>query len=288
MTAMTLPRLLSWTVDGDPDNFTAIARQHRHHLAELRRDQVRRPTLFVGAGTCGLGAGARETLAAIHDYLHSHEINANVVMVGCIGLCSLEPIVNVQLPDRPRVSYRQITADKVAGLLAAALAAPGPAGWILGQHRNAAIAPWPDVPMLDEHPFFAPQTRWVLANCGIIDPSQIDEYIARGGYQALVRMLRGMTPEAVCDLVERSGLRGRGGGGFPAGKKWKFARQAPGAEIPDLQCRRRRSGRVSWTGPSSRAIPTGSSRAWRSPPTASGPPKPTSISGPNTPWRSSG
>ena len=71
----------------------------------------------------------------------------------------------------------------------------------------------PDVPMLDEHPFFAPQKRWVLANCGIIDPTNIDEYIAYGGYRALVEVLTTMTAPQTCDLVEASGLRGRGGVG---------------------------------------------------------------------------
>ena len=72
-----------------------------------------------------------------------------------------------------------------------------------------------------------PQTRWVLANCGLIDPSEIDEYIARGGYRALAKVLDELTPDQLCDMVESSGLRGRGGGGFPTGKKWKFARQRP-------------------------------------------------------------
>ena len=193
-TALKLPELLSWIVGAEATD-PAVARQRRQHLAELRRERVLRPTIFVGAGTCGLGAGAKETLAAIHQYLDDHEIKADVIMVGCIGLCSLEPIVEVQLPDRARVCYKQITADKVARLLDAALSAPAPEEFILGQHRNGAIEPWADVPFLDEHPFFAPQTRWVLANCGIIDPSQIDEYIARGGYQALAEMLRGTTPE---------------------------------------------------------------------------------------------
>ena len=222
-TGLKLPELLSWIVDAEATDPT-IARQRRQHLAELRRESVLRPTIFVGAGTCGLGAGAKETLASIHKYLDDHEIKADVIMVGCIGLCSLEPIVEVQLPGHARIAYKQITSDKVAKLLDAALSGPAPDEFILGQHRNSAIEPWPDVPFLDEHPFFAPQTRWVLANCGIIDPSQIDEYIARGGYKALVEMLQGTTPEAVCDMVEKSGLRGRGGGGFPTGKKWKFAR----------------------------------------------------------------
>jgi len=226
-TATKLPELLSWIVDDQPVE-PPVAQQRRRHLAALRREHVLRPTIFVGAGTCGLGAGAKETLAAIHKYLDEREIKADVVMVGCIGLCSLEPLVDVQLPGRARVCYKQITADKVPTLLDGALSGPAPDNLILGQHRDAAIEPWNDVPLLDEHPFFAPQTRWVLANCGIIDPSQIDEYIARGGYKALVAMLRGMTPEVVCDLVEKSGLRGRGGGGFPTGRKWKFARASAG------------------------------------------------------------
>ncbi|MEN6452145.1 MAG: NADH-quinone oxidoreductase subunit NuoF [Thermoguttaceae bacterium] len=224
---MRLPELLSWIVDGEPAD-AAVAQQRRQRLAGLRRNDVARPTIFVGAGTCGLGAGAKNTLAAIHKYLDDHEIKADVVMVGCIGLCSLEPIVEVQLPGHARVCYKQITSDKVAGLLDEAIRGPGPDKLILGQHRNEAIDPWPEVPFLDEHPFFAPQTRWVLANCGIIDPSQIDEYIARGGYKAAAEMLRGQTPEAVCDIVEKSGLRGRGGGGFPTGRKWKFARASAG------------------------------------------------------------
>ena len=227
MTALKLPELLSWTMDGDVAD--PVVQQHRkQRLAELRRDQVVRPTILVGAGTCGLGAGAKETLAAIHEYLDGHEIKADVVMVGCIGLCSVEPIVDVQLPGRARVSFKQISASKVPTLLDFALAGSIPDDLVLGQHRSETLQAWFDVPYLDEHPFFAPQTRWVLANCGLIDPSQIEEYIARGGYQALAKTMSGISPDAVCDMVELSGLRGRGGGGFPTGKKWKFARASQG------------------------------------------------------------
>jgi len=227
MTATKLPELLSWIVDGETANRDA-AEQHQQRLAELRRERVTRPTIYVGAGTCGLGAGAQETLAAIHDYLDKREIKADVVKVGCIGLCSMEPIVDIQLPDCARVSFKQITGARVPALLDAVLSGSIPDDFALGQHRNDKLKAWPDVPYLDEHPFFAPQTRWVLANCGLIDPSQIDEYIARGGYRALVKALRQYSPDAVCDMVELSGLRGRGGGGFPTGKKWKFARAAQG------------------------------------------------------------
>lgn len=227
MTATMLPELLSWTMD-DAAADSAVAEQRQQRLAELRRDRVLRPTIFVGAGTCGLGAGAQETLAAIHEYLDKREIKADVIKVGCIGLCSAEPIVDIQLPGRARVSFQHITGAKVPMLLDTALAGSVHDDLVLGQHRNASLEAWPDVPYLDEHPFFAPQTRWVLANCGLIDPSQIEEYIARGGYKALAKILREVSPDAVCDMVELSGLRGRGGGGFPTGKKWKFARQAQG------------------------------------------------------------
>ncbi len=243
----------------------------------------------MGAGTCGLGAGAKETLAAIHKYLDDHEIKADVVMVGCIGLCSLEPIVEVQLPGRARVCYKQITADKVArSARCGVVRRRRPTDLFWASIATMRCEPWPDVPFLDEHPFFAPQTRWVLANCGIIDPSQIDEYIARGGYKALVEMLRGTTPEAVCDIVEQSGLRGRGGGGFPTGKKWKFARAVcPAIRNISSATPTKATPARSWTGPLSKAIRIGWSRAWPSPPTASARRRHTSTFGPSTRWPSS-
>ena len=225
----TYPELLSWIVD-DESRLDEATRQQRHQrLAELRRDQLVRPAIFVGAGTCGLGAGARATLDAVRAYLDQHEIRADVVQVGCVGLCSAEPLIDIQLPGRTRVMFQRVTADRVDGLLDAVLAGTIPEELLMGQHRHDKLQPWPEVAYLDEHPFFKPQTRWVLVNCGLIDPSQIEEYIARGGYKALAKTLREMKPEAVCDSVEASGLRGRGGGGFPTGKKWKFARQVQAA-----------------------------------------------------------
>jgi NADH:ubiquinone oxidoreductase subunit F (NADH-binding) len=84
---------------------------------------------------------------------------------------------------------------------------------------------WGGVPFLDEHPFFAPQTRWVLANCGLLDPASLDEYLAHGGYGGLAKVLREQTPAEVCSVIERSELRGRGGGGFKTGTKWAIAQK---------------------------------------------------------------
>jgi NADH:ubiquinone oxidoreductase subunit F (NADH-binding) len=198
-----------------PNNLSAAA---------LRREQLTKPAIFIGTGTCGLGAGARATVAAIKAFQSQFNFEADLVEVGCIGLCSAEPIVEIQMPGRTRIAFQGVTEDLVHGLLVAVLAGTVPDKLVLCQHRGNGLVPWDDVQYIDEHPFFAPQTRWVLANCGIIDPSSIDEYIAHGGYEALAKTLKGVSPDELCDMVERSGLRGRGGGGFPTGKKWKFAR----------------------------------------------------------------
>ncbi|MCP4218180.1 MAG: 4Fe-4S dicluster domain-containing protein [bacterium] len=191
-------------------------------LSGVLRETVVKPVFYVGAGTCGLGAGVAKTLVAIRAYLENKKIEADIVEVGCIGLCSSEPLVDIQLPGRSRVCFSTVTGDKVNDLLDNVFAGTVAGDLVLGQHRDS-FTPWEGIDYLDKHPFFAPQTRWVLAHCGLIDPCSIEEYLANGGYGAFIKAMHSMTPEELCDMVEESGLRGRGGGGFPAGKKWKFA-----------------------------------------------------------------
>ena len=206
------------------------AERRRGSTALVRREVLTRPAIFVGAGTCGLGAGAGRTLDAVRRYLADRSVEADVVEVGCIGLCAAEPMLDVQLPGRPRLSLQQVTEEKVEAVLDASLAGAAPAEGVLGQHRDGTAAAWEGVPFVDEHPFFAPQMRWVLANCGLVDPCRVEEYIARGGYRAFARTIRTMTPPEVCQAVIDSGLRGRGGGGFPTGRKWQFALEAMGEQ----------------------------------------------------------
>ncbi len=198
-------------------------------MASLRRENVAKPTIYIGTGTCGLGAGAAVTLEAIRKYLKEKSIDADVVEVGCIGLCVVEPLIDVQLPGRTRLMFQTVTHDKVAAILDGIFADNPPKELLLGQFRTPNAVPWDGVKFQDEHPFFGPQTRWVLKNCGVIHPESLEEYLAWGGYQALRKTLgadggQPMDPVAVCKEVEQSGLRGRGGGGFPTGMKWKFAR----------------------------------------------------------------
>jgi len=199
-------------------------------LPRLRRDLVAQPVVYVGAGTCGLGAGAKKTAQAVRDYCREHQFTADLVEVGCIGMCSAEPLLDVQMPGRTRISFTHVTADCVPAILDAIRNDQITENGWLGQFRHPEHRPYAGVPFIDEHPFFAPQTRWVLANCGRIDPTRIEEYIARGGYTALVQALNCKTPVEVITEVELSGLRGRGGGGFPTGRKWRLARQNEGSQ----------------------------------------------------------
>ncbi|MDO4551630.1 MAG: NADH-ubiquinone oxidoreductase-F iron-sulfur binding region domain-containing protein [Planctomycetia bacterium] len=192
----------------------------------LRREVLDRTQIFVGAGTCGLGAGAAATLDAVKNYLAEKELDVEVVSVGCIGLCCEEPLMEVQIPGRTRVMFRQVTGEKVPKILDEIFAGQVSKEYALLQHRPVeGVQAWEDLQFIDENDFFAPQTRWVLKNCGLINPRSLDEYLARGGYAALAKTLKNYDSAQVCQEVEKSGLRGRGGGGFPTGKKWQFALQ---------------------------------------------------------------
>jgi NADH:ubiquinone oxidoreductase subunit F (NADH-binding)/Pyruvate/2-oxoacid:ferredoxin oxidoreductase delta subunit len=192
-------------------------------LATLRKEAIDRPQIYVGAGTCGLGAGAGKTMETIKAFMREREWEADLIEVGCIGFCAAEPLVDVQLPGKYRISFGHVTDEKAAALLDDVLAGKTAGHEVIGQIPVEGSQAWAGIPLLQEHPFFAPQRRVVLAQCGVIDPVSIDEYIARGGYRALLDTLKKFSPQEVCETVELSGLRGRGGGGFPTGKKWKFA-----------------------------------------------------------------
>ena len=191
-------------------------------LTHLRGEQRDEPIIFVGAGTCGLGAGAGKTMEAIQQWLTTNKKQAAIIPVGCIGLCSAEPLVDIKMPGKQRISFEHVTEDKVDKLLQAVFAGDMPDIEVLGQFAYPEAEDWEGVPKISEHPFFARQKRLVLENCGIIDPVSIEEYIARGGYKALLNTLKTMQPEEVCDHILKSGLRGRGGGGFPTGMKCKL------------------------------------------------------------------
>jgi NADH:ubiquinone oxidoreductase subunit F (NADH-binding)/NAD-dependent dihydropyrimidine dehydrogenase PreA subunit/(2Fe-2S) ferredoxin len=190
----------------------------------VKPKQAGKTYIYVGTGTCGLGAGAGKTVEAVNKYISEKGLHAELVEVGCIGMCTAEPVMEVKTAGKCRVSFAKVTEDKVAGILDDVLA--GRIGEVkpLYQYPEEGLEKWDSVLNMNEYPFFKHQKRLVLANCGIINPDSIEEYVAAGGYKALAKMINGMTPDEVCDTVEKSGLRGRGGGGFLTGRKWKFAR----------------------------------------------------------------
>jgi NADH:ubiquinone oxidoreductase subunit F (NADH-binding)/(2Fe-2S) ferredoxin len=183
------------------------------------------PLISIGTGTCGRASGAGEILSVVRKTLKSARILARVIEVGCIGMCYAEPLMGVRKPGRPMIYYGGLTPEKAKAILTRFFSRDDPcprwAEFSCGQGQIDGIE------SMERHPMMRSQVRIALRNCGHIDPTNIDHYIARGGYSGLKRALD-LPPEAVIREIRDSGLRGRGGAGFPTGTKWALARQAPG------------------------------------------------------------
>jgi NADH-quinone oxidoreductase subunit F len=183
------------------------------------------PIIYIGAASCGRAAGAVQLLAQTNRWLKENELAAKVVQVGCIGPCYLEPLVDIQMPGQPRVSYNNVTTKTLPVILGSHVGESVP-------YAKAAVGhfgkePLNGIPRFFDLPMLKPQVRIVLRNCGLIDPEQIDQYLAVDGYQGFMNALK-MAPDDVIGVVRRAGLRGRGGAGFPTFKKWTVCRNAPG------------------------------------------------------------
>ena len=189
--------------------------------------QSDKPRILVGTATCGRAAGAMAVLEAIDSGLSQLGAEAVVTQVGCIGLCSAEPIVEIIKPGRPGIFYSGITPEAVAQLLEDYIVNDNPRPDLaLGTVGDGSVD---GIPKLFELPVLKPQERIALRNCGHINPESITEYIANDGYSGFARVLK-MTPEEVIAELKTSGLRGRGGAGFPTGQKWEFCQRSPGNE----------------------------------------------------------
>ena len=192
-------------------------------LADIRRDKPSEPVIYVASGSAALIAGSARSAAAAELYLGEMNISGLVVMTGCHGPAAFEPLVCVHLPGKNKLIFRNITEDKIETLLNGVFHNDMPMEDLVGQSGSTGFEAWHEIPFMEELPFFRLQKRVVLGNCGFYDPGSIAEYIARGGYRAFLKTIRNYTHEEVCDIVERSGLRGRSGGGFTTGLKWKYA-----------------------------------------------------------------
>ena len=181
--------------------------------------------ILIGMGTCGRAAGAEDVLAALNQKLAEQHIQAEILQVGCIGLCYAEPLIELVKPGKPSILYGNLTPELVSEIIADYLIVDNPRPDLaLGTRGEGTLE---GIPNLFDLPVLKPQVRISLRNCGNIDPENINHYIANGGYEGLAKALR-MKPQEVIEEIKKSGLRGRGGAGFATGIKWQFCHDAPG------------------------------------------------------------
>jgi NADH:ubiquinone oxidoreductase subunit F (NADH-binding)/(2Fe-2S) ferredoxin len=181
------------------------------------------PCIFVGTATCGRAAGAEEVIEVIKGELQNRKVDASIIEVGCIGLCCFEPLVDIKKPGSPRISYSRVTSKIAREIIEDYIGGDNPRPDLaLGVFAEKS---YQRIPTISSHPMLKDQIRIVLRNCGYIDPENINHYIACAGYLGFVKALK-MGPGKIIDQIRESGLRGRGGAGFPTGKKWEICRQA--------------------------------------------------------------
>ena len=181
---------------------------------------MRRLEVLVCSGTACLSSGSEAVKRALLEAISAHGIadEVRIVETGCMGPCELGPVMLVYPEGTFYVKVKPEDAEEIVV-----------EHFLKGRPVQRLL--WAEgAPAPREIPFFARQKKVVLANCGIIDPEEIEEYIAAGGYEALGKALAEMSPDEVIEEIKRSGLRGRGGAGFPTGVKWELVRKAPGSE----------------------------------------------------------
>ncbi|HOT58948.1 MAG TPA: FAD-dependent oxidoreductase [Spirochaetales bacterium] len=190
------------------------------------------PKITIGLGTCGIGNGADVIYEKLAQKWSKGKDTIIVDKTGCFGYCAVEPLVFIRLPNKPILMFSH-QDDKKTLKLSEFLEnsksteklikqAEGQiASWDFITSQQQFGEPLPGIPLWNEWPFFKGQTKLVLRDAGLINPEKLEDYIAIGGYTPLITALS-MKPEAVIAEVERSGLRGRGGAGFPTARKWKL------------------------------------------------------------------
>lgn len=172
--------------------------------------------VVVGQGSCGVATGAKKTAAEFEKQINEKGLNIMVDKTGCVGTCYLEPIVDIYDDNGNLTRYVKVQPDKVTEIVDKHLVG----GTIVKEQEISEI----------DKSFIDRQKRIVLRNCGLINPENIDEYIATGGYEATKKVVTAMTPDEVIEVIKVSGLRGRGGAGFPTWFKWNAAKSSPGKE----------------------------------------------------------
>ena len=215
----------------------------KHTLAKRKLSKKgKRIRITVHMGTCGIASGAQKIMDALTKEIKKRkQKDITIITSGCMGLCSKEPLITVEIFKQEPIIYQYMDKDKMlevfekhileGKVLAVYALARGKEEQIKERIKYKGILPDEivldkTIPGIEEIPFFSNQEIRVLKNRGIIDPEKIEDYIARDGYMGMVKALKEMSPEKIIQEVINSGLKGRGGAGFPTGIKWKFAAQA--------------------------------------------------------------
>lgn len=171
----------------------------------------------IGLGSCGIAAGGRKIKNRFEELFRENNVDIEIITTGCIGMCYLEPIVDV-IDDNGTYTYANVNQSMAEEIFNEHILKGSPIEkYIVSTDKNL-------------HPQLKKQVRIVLRNCGIINPENIEDYIESGGYSALKKVLNEMSPEDVIEEIKISGLRGRGGAGFPTWFKWNAARASKGDE----------------------------------------------------------
>ena len=189
-------------------------------LAEKKKNASKKRILLCAGAGC-IASGSLKLKKALVEKIREEKLDVEVVETGCLGPCAQGPVVVV---DPDQTFYENLKVEDAADIVNGHLRKGKPVERLMPRDAKSNKP----VPKQGQMDFFQKQTKIVLRNCGQIDPLKIGDYIARDGYQALAKILTSMKPEEVIDQVKKSGLRGRGGAGFPTGMKWEFTRKAPG------------------------------------------------------------
>lgn len=175
------------------------------------------PKIFIGCATCGISVGALEVVNAFENELKKHHLKAEIIKVGCLGICFAEPLVYIMKEGNPTICYKNLKPEDASRIVYSYLMEDDPCFDLAIGTLEMKEGNIPYIPELEK---FEKEERIILRYAGHIDPEEIRDYIALGGYEALDMALT-MTQEEIIHEVKRSGLRGLGGAGFPAGRKWE-------------------------------------------------------------------
>jgi NADH:ubiquinone oxidoreductase subunit F (NADH-binding)/Pyruvate/2-oxoacid:ferredoxin oxidoreductase delta subunit/(2Fe-2S) ferredoxin len=186
------------------------------------------PVIYLGTASCGRAAGALAVFEAVKETLAELRLSAQIVQVGCIGPCYLEPLMDIALPGLPRISYANVSPQKAVKIVASCLTSGDlQTKLAIGHFGDYQFSEKTGIPYFFDLPMLKPQVRVTLRNCGLIDPEDIDHYLAQDGYLGFKKSLE-QDAQEIITCLEVSGLRGRGGAGFPTYKKWELCRVAQG------------------------------------------------------------